>query len=136
MAVSVEQGALDNLVLDEAQTEVSGSVDFVRSLHFNCGRPLATCNASVTTRRSCACRPARLLNVTLSVQRHLDDAAAGVLFGDSEQNMQKLALMAPHLLKQLTRVGGELDRLSKRCGRDAAGAASAPASVVRRRTLR
>ena len=48
-----------------------------------------------------------------AVQRRLDDAAAGVLFGDSEDNMRALSEAAPTVLHQLSRVHGELGRIGR-----------------------
>jgi hypothetical protein len=116
MAVGVEEGALDNVVLDGAQTAVTASTDALSKLVFTCGQPVSFCNSTLAARRSCGCRPRRLLNITLGVQRRLDDAAAGVLFGDSEANMQTLSRTAPHTLHSLTRVGTALSELGRVCG--------------------
>ena len=117
LAVGIDRGAFDNQLLENAQTEVGNSVNAIWRLRGKCSPAgwVTACNASapVQVRRSCACRPSRLLNITTTVQRRLDDAAAGVLFGDSEQNMLELASATPPVLHALSRVGSELDRLGR-----------------------
>ena len=114
MAVSLEQGALDSTSLEEAQTEFSQSIQATRRFRDSCGiSGSAACTGSM--RKSCGCRPHRLLNVTRTVSRRLDDAAAGVLFGDGEENMLKLSQASSYVLHSLTRVASELDRLGRPC---------------------
>ena len=152
LAVGLETGAFDAAFLDSVQSEIGSAVDALWKWQSICP-PLphaaTRCNASAPAmlRRSCGCRPARLLNVTTSVQRRLDDAAAGVLFGDSEQNMVVLAGTTPVVLHGLSRVGSELERLGRlSCSarisaraaaeqQQAGGAAGAVPSSRRRRRL-
>ena len=56
-----------------------------------------------------------MLNLTQGVSQRLDDAAAGVLFGDSEENMLKLSGASSNVLHSLSRVATELERLGKPC---------------------
>ena len=54
---------------------------------------------------------------TTNLRTRLDDAAAGVLFGDSEANMQEMITTAPFVLHSIARVGSELERLGRlACG--------------------
>lgn len=115
MAVSLEQGALDNSWLDNAMQELSTAIGATRQLRDHCSSRQAASTACSYSRRSCYCRPHQLLNVTRTVGRTLDDAAAGVLFGDGEDNMLKLSNTVPYVLRSLSRVASELDRLSRRC---------------------
>jgi hypothetical protein len=116
LAAGLETGLLDNIYLEEAQSEVGASVDALRRMHLNCGRDRNACAAaSIQVRRSCECRPVRLLNTTTNVQHRLDDAAAGVLFGDSDANMLTLTNTLPPVMHGLARVGGELERLGSAC---------------------
>ena len=119
MAVSLEQGALDSTSLEEAQMEFSSSIMSTRRFRDQCGlvgSAASVCaNGGSTVRKSCGCRPHRLLNVTRTVSRRLDDAAAGVLFGDGEENMLKLSQASSYVLHSLTRVASELERLGKPC---------------------
>ena len=92
MAVSLEQGAVDSGSLEEAQQELSTAIALIRTFRDQCTNSAASCAGSTAAiRRSCSCRPHRLLNLTQAVSRRLDDAAAGVLFGDGEENMLKLS---------------------------------------------
>lgn len=116
---SVETGLLDNEALDDTQTRVTASIGAMRRLVDACAQPgsAAACQAPAAMRRAgvCGCRAPRLLNVTVNVQRRLDDAAAGALFGDSEQNMAELALAMGRLVQTTERVAAELDRFGAGC---------------------
>lgn len=119
LAVSLEQGALDSTSLEEAQTQFSSSIMSTRRFRDQCGlagsAASACANSGSAIRKSCGCKPHRLLNVTRTVSRRLDDAAAGVLFGDGEENMLKLSQASSYVLHSLTRVASELERLGKPC---------------------
>ena len=120
MAVGLEQGAVDSTSLEEAQNEVSTSINAVRLFRDKCGQKEDAASCSAIVRRSCSCRPHRLLNVTRIVSRKLDDAAAGVLFGEGEENMLKLSTASQWVLQSLMRVATELDRLGRTCMTEAA----------------
>ena len=119
--VRLETGDFDTSALEEVQTSVGTSAETLYRLHAACATRFCNASAPIVLRRSCSCRPAKLLNHTRVVQRRLDDAAAGVLFGDSEANMQELSsTMQQHVLHRLVQIGSELERLGRlACGRDA-----------------
>ena len=131
-AVSLEQGALDNMLLDAAQTSVSAALEAVRSFRSKCGHSDNRCNGAMaavsamgTKGMRCGCRPLRLMNMTATTARRLDDLAAGVLFGDSEQNMLLLSNAAPEVMDALKLVGEGLDQYQRRCSAKVHAAASA-----------
>jgi hypothetical protein len=128
-AASFDIGQLDTAIIDEAQTSLSASVDAVRELRSTCGSPPASCGNSsgLLPRRSCRCRLARLLNITTAVQRRLDDAAANVLFGDSEQNVEAIAAAVPAMAHGTNRVAIELAKYGRRCDTRAPRKAKLPA---------
>lgn len=67
LAVGLETGAFETADLEEVQTAVSGAVGLLMKLQATCGAVM--CNASVPApvRRSCGCRPARLLNLVCTL---------------------------------------------------------------------
>ena len=118
MAVSLEQGALDNLLLDAAQTSMAAAADSVRAFRIKCGLANDKCSG---VRVRCACRALRFHNMTQATVRRLDDLAAGVLFGDSEQNMLLLTNAAPEVMDSLKHIGEGLEQYERRCGRSGQG---------------
>ena len=112
---SIDLGGLDTNLLDEASTEFQRVSDGVRTLLADCAPLPSTCSVNATSRRICGCRLPRIANLTLFVTRRLDDAAAGVLFGDSEQNVLNLAAALPTVLRLSQRAAGELERYGRRC---------------------
>lgn len=140
MMVGLEQGALDSTSLEEAQSEVTTAIAELRGYRDQCAvqeEHLRTqCNSttsSMALRRSCGCRPHRLLDLTRGISRRLDDAAAGVLFGDGEENMMKLSSASSYMLHSLSRVGSELERLGRACNSDSAAAKATDAGGGKRR---
>ena len=133
-------GQLDSMLLDQAQAAAASAADSMRILHTQCGSKkdgLCESNYSAPVsamksgalllkpaRRSCRCRLARLFNISATVQGKLDDAAAGVLFGDSEQNVLNLASSLPSVLHGTGRVATELERFARRCVAAAVGVAA------------
>jgi len=111
VAASVDQSQLENSLVEEAQTAAATAVDAVRGLHASCAAPPHSCSNGT---RSCACRLRRLLNITVTAQRRLDDAAAGVLFGDSDENVLALSSALPSVLHSSGRVAAELERHGRR----------------------
>ena len=127
---ALETGLLDTAALEELQTEVGNSAVEMRQWSVACSAPGASC-ATHEEKRSCACRPLRLFNLTTIVQRKLDDAAAGALFGDSDANMAVLTSTTPHILHTMNRVGSEAERIGRiACG---GGLSSSSSSSSRRR---
>ena len=70
LAVGLETGAFETYDLEEVQTAVSGAVELVGAWQAAC--PAARgCNSSAPAalRRSCGCRPARLLNIVRALPK-------------------------------------------------------------------
>ena len=63
----------------------------------------------------CGCKPVRIFNMTNTIVRKLDDLAAGVLFGDSDQNMLKLSDASPGIMQTISKLADGLDRYVIRC---------------------
>ena len=122
-----EMGSLDNALLDEAQQSLASATDAIRKLHAACSVAVAGGERCVngTTysgleplllrKRSSRCRLPRLLNISHSAQRRLDDAATGVLFGDSSENVLALAAALPAVLHGTSRAASEMERHGRRC---------------------
>lgn len=124
LAVSLESSMVDAELLDAVQRELGETVAAVSGLHAGCAPPIPVagglCERNTSApkgRRVCACRLPRLFNLTVAIHRQLDDAALGVLMGDSEQSMELLtSTTMPYVLHGTSRVVLGLDALGRHCG--------------------
>lgn len=108
-------GQLESQLLDDAQNAAQQVAGSVRALpRAGCLQPYS-CVQHNSTRRQC--RVARLTNFTSTAQQHLDDAAAAVLFGDSEDTMLAFANVLPAIIHRQLWAATELERCGRRCKR-------------------